>query len=66
MGGQRDVGDAPLITQYGFEKTLTTFEGLGDRILPMLDAYDGKPAKKYALGSDKLGRGTTEAWHALD
>jgi uncharacterized sulfatase len=57
MGGQRDVGDAPLITEYGFQKTLTTFEGLGDRILPMLDAFDGRPAKKYALGSDKLGRG---------
>jgi uncharacterized sulfatase len=57
MGGQRDVGDAPLINAYGFEKTLTTFEGLGDRVLPLLDAYDGKPAKKYALGSDKLGRG---------
>jgi arylsulfatase A-like enzyme len=57
MGGQRDVGDAPLITEYGFEKTLTTFEGLGDRILPMLDSFDGKPARKYALGSDTLGRG---------
>jgi arylsulfatase A-like enzyme len=57
MGGQRDVGDAPLISEYGFEKTLTTFEGLGDRVLPMLDAYDGMPAKKYSLGSDKLGRG---------
>lgn len=57
MGGQRDVGDAPLITEYGYDKTLTTFEGLGDRILPLLDAYDGKPAKKYALGSDKLGHG---------
>jgi uncharacterized sulfatase len=57
MGGQRDVGEAPMITEYGFDKTLTTFEGLGDRVLPLLDAYDGKPAKKYALGSDKLGRG---------
>jgi arylsulfatase A-like enzyme len=57
MGGQRDVGDAPLITEYGFEKTLTTFEGLGDRVLPMLDVFDGTPPKKYALGSDKLGRG---------
>ena len=57
MGGQRDVGDAPLITEYGFDKSLTQFEGLGDRVLPLLDAYDGKPAKKYALGSDTLGRG---------
>ena len=57
MGGQRDVGDAPLITEYGFDKSLTTFEGLGDRILPILDAYDGTPPQKYSLGSDKLGHG---------
>jgi uncharacterized sulfatase len=58
MGGQRDVGDAPMISEYGFDKSLTQFEGLGDRVLPLLDAYDGKPAQKYALGSDKLGRGS--------
>jgi arylsulfatase A-like enzyme len=57
MGGQRDVGDAPLITEYGFDQSLTTFEGLGDRILPLLDSFDGKPPVKYSLGSDKLGRG---------
>ena len=57
MGGQRDVGDAPLIGEYGFDKSLTQFEGLGERVLPLLDAYDGMPAKRYALGSDKLGRG---------
>lgn len=57
MGGQRDVGDAPLITDYGFDRSLTNFEGLGPRVLPMLDAYDGKPGKKYDLGSAKLGRG---------
>jgi arylsulfatase A-like enzyme len=34
MGGQRDVGDAPLITQYGFATSITNFEGLGPRILP--------------------------------
>lgn len=57
MGGQRDVGDAPLITAYGFDRTLTNFEGLGDRILPLLDSYDGSPPKRYALGSDTLGHG---------
>src|SRR3954447_2531861 len=51
MGGQRDVGDAPQITEYGFDESLTNFEGLGPRVLPLLDAYDGKPAEKYALGS---------------
>jgi uncharacterized sulfatase len=59
MGGQRDVGDAPLIAEYGFAKTVTTFEGLGDRILPILDSYEGKPPRKYELGiaSERLGRG---------
>lgn len=57
MGGQRDVGEAPLIEEYGFDESLTNFEGLGPRVLPLLDDGDGKPAKKHALGSDKLGRG---------
>ena len=57
MGGQRDVGDAPLISEYGFDRSLTNFEGLGPRVLPLKDAYDGKPAQKHGLGSDKLGRG---------
>jgi uncharacterized sulfatase len=57
MGGQRDVGEAPLISEYGFDESLTQFEGLGDRILPLLDAFDGQPARKYALGSENLDRG---------
>ncbi len=57
MGGQRDVGEAPLISQYGFDASLTNFEGLGPRVLPLCYAYDGRPPKKHALGSDKLGRG---------
>ncbi len=35
MGGGRDVGEAPLLTEYGFDQTLTQFEGLGDRVLPV-------------------------------
>jgi len=57
LGGQRDVGEAPLIGEYGFEASLTNFEGLGPRVLPLLNAFDGKPPKRYALGSDTLGRG---------
>lgn len=57
LGGQRDVGEAPLITEYGFDRSLTNFEGLGPRVLPVLDAYDGTPTRKHALGSDTLGRG---------
>src|SRR6476620_5128961 len=58
MGGQRDVGDAPLITQYGFDESLTSFEGLGPRVLSLLDSYDGKEPQKYSLGSESLGHGS--------
>ena len=57
MGGQRDVGEAPLIQEYGFDRSLTNFEGLGPRVLPLKDAYDGKPPGKHDLGSAALGRG---------
>lgn len=44
MGGQRDVGDAPLITEYGFAASLTNFEGLGERVLPVFEpGPDGRP-----------------------
>jgi len=35
MGGQRDVDDAPEITEYGFDKSLTNFEGMGPKLLPL-------------------------------
>jgi uncharacterized sulfatase len=59
LGGQRDVGDAPLIPEYGFDESLTQFEGLGDRVLAMLDDRNGKTPRKMPLGvgSEKLGRG---------
>ena len=33
MGGGRDVDDAPLPVDYGFDESLVAFEGLGDRLL---------------------------------
>ncbi|MCL4148360.1 UNVERIFIED_CONTAM: hypothetical protein GTU68_024630 [Idotea baltica] len=39
MGGQRDVGDAPLISEYGFDRSLTNFEGLGPRVLGYKNAF---------------------------
>lgn len=59
MGGGRDVGEVPLISDYGFQASLTQFEGLGDRVLPIFDAHDGSEPQKAALGvaSEKLGRG---------
>ncbi len=59
LGGGRDVGEAPLPSEYGFDASLTQFEGLGDRVLPLMDNHDGTPAPKMPLGlaSEKLGRG---------
>ena len=57
MGGQRNVAEAPLIPQYGFDESLTNFEGLGPRLLPLCDNYDGKPLHKHDLGSANLGHG---------
>jgi len=48
MGGGRDVGDAPLPREYGFDESLVSFEGLGDRLLPPGNLGDQ---------SAKLGRG---------
>jgi arylsulfatase A-like enzyme len=48
MGGGRDVGDAPLPTAYGFDESLTSFEGLGDRLLP---------PGKLSDQNEKLGQG---------
>ncbi|MEN1679147.1 MAG: sulfatase-like hydrolase/transferase [Planctomycetota bacterium] len=57
MGGQRDVGEAPLITEYGFDASLTNFEGLGPRVLALCHEPGKKNPKRWTLGSDKLGRG---------
>ena len=35
MGGQRDVDDAPPIAVYGFDQSLTNFEGMGPKLLPL-------------------------------
>lgn len=35
MGGQRDVADAPPIGAYGFDESLTNFEGMGAKLLPL-------------------------------
>jgi arylsulfatase A-like enzyme len=35
LGGQRDVDNAPPISAYGFDETLTNFEGMGAKLLPL-------------------------------
>lgn len=48
MGGGRDIGEAPLPTEYGFDESYTSFEGLGDRVLP---------PGQLSVMNEKLGRG---------
>ncbi len=50
VGGGRDVDDAPLPSAYGFDESLVSFEGLGDRVL-----FEGDGLSKQ---SAELGQGT--------
>ena len=50
MGGGRDLGDVPHPTEYGFDKSLVSFEGIGDRVL--------FPGRGLCEQSAELGRGT--------
>ena len=49
LGGQRDVDDAPPIRVYGFDETLTNFEGMGAKLLPLtLKPGDPQPGRIWA------------------
>jgi len=57
MGGQRDVDDAPAITEYGFDTSLTNFEGMGPKLLPLtLKPGDMEPGRIWQ-GAERLGAG---------
>ena len=59
LGGQRDVDDAPPITAYGFDKSLTNFEGMGPKLLPLtLKPGDQEPGKIWA-DAERLGKPVT-------
>ena len=45
MGGQRNVDDAPAITDYGFDASLTNFEGMGPKLLPLTLKPGQDPSK---------------------
>ncbi len=56
LGGQRDVDDAPPITAYGFDESLTNFEGMGPKLLPLtLKPGDEQPGKIWA-DAERLGK----------
>ncbi|EMI22702.1 N-acetylgalactosamine 6-sulfate sulfatase (GALNS) [Rhodopirellula maiorica SM1] len=57
MGGQRDVTDAPPITEYGFDESLTNFEGMGPKLLPLtLKPGQEKPGRIWE-DAENLGDG---------
>ena len=49
MGGGRDLGDVPHPAEYGFDQSLVSFEGIGDRVL--------FPGDNLCRQSAALGRG---------
>ncbi|WP_231691239.1 sulfatase family protein [Aureliella helgolandensis] len=57
MGGQRDVNDAPTIQTYGFDESLTNFEGMGPKLLPLtLKPGQEKPGRIWE-DAENLGAG---------
>ncbi|RYD35725.1 MAG: hypothetical protein EOP87_06850, partial [Verrucomicrobiaceae bacterium] len=58
MGGGRDVNDAPFPQAYGFEQSLTSFEGMGDRLLVNGHGLSNENA-------DVPGAITWTSWHQL-
>jgi len=59
MGGQRDVKDAPAISEYGFDQSLTNFEGMGPKLLPLTLKPGQNPAKPGRIWhhAERLGKG---------
>ena len=59
LGGQRDVDDALPIKAYGFHETLTNFEGMGPKLLPLtLKPGSTMPGKIWA-DAERLGSPVT-------
>jgi len=59
MGGQRDVDDAPPIADYGFDESLTNFEGMGAKLLPLtMRPGDSEPGRIWEH-AERLGEPVT-------
>lgn len=59
LGGQRDVDNAPPITAYGFDETLTNFEGMGPKLLPLTLKPGDKEPRKIWADAERLGQPVT-------
>jgi uncharacterized sulfatase len=59
MGGQRNVADAPPISDYGFDQSLTNFEGMGPKLLPLTlkPGQDPKRPGRIWGHAEILGKG---------
>jgi arylsulfatase A-like enzyme len=59
IGGQRDVTDAPAISEYGFDQSLTNFEGMGPKLLPLTLKPGQDPTKPGRIWhhAERLGKG---------
>lgn len=55
LGGQRDVDDAPPISAYGFDESLTNFEGMGPKLLPMTRKPGDKEPGRIWEDAERLG-----------
>ena len=55
LGGQRDVDDAPPITAYGFDESLTNFEGMGAKLLPLTMRPGEAAAGRIWGDAERLG-----------
>ncbi len=58
MGGGRDIGDVPYITEYGFNESVTQFEGIGERYLATYQTLGLKDStRNLERMSAALGKG---------
>ena len=55
LGGQRDVDDAPAIAAYGFDASLTNFEGMGPKLLPLTLKPGDTDSGKIWGDAERLG-----------
>ncbi len=61
LGGQRDVDDAPPIAAYGFDQSLTNFEGMGAKLLP-LTLQPGRDGPRAVSGRMPRRLGSPVTW----
>lgn len=58
MGGGRDIGDVPHITEYGFNESVTQFEGIGERYLATYETLNlPDSTRNLEKQSAALGKG---------